>query len=352
MDSLRSGIFPVVVFVARAASGKSEALTAIKAMPATERVRRLHMGEELVILDDFPYVHLLRRIDEELGKLKVPPLFYPDPEQNLLEPHINWKLLILLLDEDYRQLRKAVMRGGPAPEDSGVIHMLARIDQARKALNARPLFFTPDDYPILGKDVQRALGDGLRDDVAKIMARRNAQIPRSWDNTTVLIEFARGGVLGAKPPLPYGYADAFSVLDSHILDQAVLLYLKVTPEQAVIKNFARVDPRDPASILGHCVPLQVMYESYGSDDLESLLVGVGQSTVIPILRRNEYGGRAVPAAVLDNRSDLTSFVRGCAGQPWEQWPVDQRAALAAGLEKACGELWDRYRERYTGTTVD
>lgn len=344
MGSSTRNTFPVVGFVARAASGKSESLTAIKAMPPAERVRRLHMGEELVILDDFPYVHLMRRIDEELCKLSVPPMFYPDPEQNLLEPHLNWKLLILLLNQDYWRMRMAAR--GTRPDDGGVEQMLARIDRARQDLGVRPLFFTPDGQPMLGKSVQMALCDGLLNDVAKIVARRDSQVPRSLDNTTVLLEFARGGVLGAKPPLPYGYGDSFSALDPDILSQAVFLYLKVTPEQAVIKNFARVDPSNPASILGHCVPLQVMYESYGSDDFEYLLLEKRLAdeedwgeAVIAVGGPREDGGQYVPAAVFDNRGDLTSFVRQYADKPWEQWPVDQREALTVGLEKACRALW-------------
>ena len=45
--------FPVLIFNARPAAGKSEILHGLKALPIEERVARFHVGP-LHVIDDFP----------------------------------------------------------------------------------------------------------------------------------------------------------------------------------------------------------------------------------------------------------------------------------------------------------
>lgn len=333
-------IFKTLIFVALAASGKSETITFIKTMPVEERVRSLYIGERLIILDDFPYVDMMRAIDaayQELGEL---PLFFPDPRQCFLEPQISWKLLILLLNEDYQDITTS--RHKKLVDNHCVGPFLERIDGARVKLGARRLFFTPDRNPIIGSVKYQQFWPMIIKKVQGLLTARNEQIPDSLDsleNTTVLIEFARGGEYNSAMPIPYGYADSFSVLSPEILREVRFLYLKVLPEQAALKNFLRADPTDPASILGHCVPYGVMFRDYGCDDFEWLMA---QSSLREfILIKSGDGDACVPAAVMDNTKDLTTFVRECKNkgfQTWSEWPELQKTALLSALKTSCDQL--------------
>lgn len=334
----KDSIFKNVIFVALAASGKSEALTFIKKMPPEQRVRDLHIGREIVVLDDFSYVDLMKAIDKVVVEhLKLWPIFFAGPDKPFLEPAISWKLLILLLNQDYERIISAQKK-----EEETARHLLARIDAAREQLQAKPLFFNPDCEPLIGRINFSKLCQSLKEKVSGLEQIRKAQIPKNLEETTILIEFARGGHFHAKPPLPYAYADSFSILHPAILQQAAFLYLEVLPEQAALKNFLRADPKDPSSILGHCVPYEVMFRDYGSDDFRHLLKiseKPGFIAVETISRKKFF----IPAAILDNKADLTTFVRQCQDQPFDRWPKEEKMALGQALKKACQELWKHYQ---------
>lgn len=330
----KDSIFKNVIFVALAASGKSEVITFIKKMPPEERERELHIGRELVILDDFVYVDLMRRIDEALCQMNENPVFFSDPKKPFKEPHISWKLLIQLLNYDYERLFLSPKRettAGAAKE------LLADLDRARVALGTSPIFFQ------LKKTKFNRLCAALEEKVATLTKKRQEQMPPHPEETTVLFEFARGGEYGSPLPLPAGrgYAASFAAFRSECLQGAVCLYLEVLPEQAALKNFLRADPRDPSSILGHCVPYEVMFRDYGSDDFRHLLKiseKPGCIAVETISQKKFF----IPAAILDNKADLTTFVRKYQNQPFNRWPKKDRVALGQALKKACQELWKKY----------
>ena len=71
-----SEVFHTILLVALPASGKSELRNLMAHMPADQLKEEFHIGETLQ-LDDFPYVHLMRRIDEELTEIGDPPVYYP-----------------------------------------------------------------------------------------------------------------------------------------------------------------------------------------------------------------------------------------------------------------------------------
>lgn len=343
----KSNIFDTVVFVALAASGKSEAITFIKRMPPEMR-RDLHFGQEIVILDDFPYVDLMRSIDEAFVQLEEKPVFFPDPKKLFLEPEISWKLLIFFLNEDIEQI---ILRQEEMPVQS-IEKALLRFDRARKELKTRPLFFTYDERPFIGKAkcLELGMNQSLQEKINRIIQARNAQIPKNPQETTVLVEFARGGEYGAPMPLPWGYEDSFRSLSPAILKSAVFLYLKVFPEQAALKNFLRADPNDPSGILGHCVPYEVMYRNYGSDDFEYLLLskhslGGRCIRVEPPISISDWQEFFVPAAILDNTKDFTSFVREYKDKDFKDWPNDKKTALYESLKRACDELWEMHSRR-------
>lgn len=330
-------IFEVLVFNARAASGKSECLTAINKMSADLREKFLHIGKEVVVLDDFIYVDFMRAVDEGLEKIGAAPIFFPSPNRPFSHPEISWKLLILFLNEDYKQVKsRRQVRVRNATEE-----MMRRFDRAAKQLGALPFFFSSGNKTIYCRPTHRSLCDFLEKKARHLIEYRNLQIPKNIKDTTILIEFARGGEYNASMPLPYAYADSYSVIDPEILEQAAFLYLKVLPEQAIMKNFERFDPKDPSGILGHCVPLEVMYKNYGSDDFEYLLQKSGVDGLIEVVTCDGEP-QYVPAAILDNVKDLTTFVRKCKNVPWEKWPARKRQALLVALKTTCEKLWALY----------
>lgn len=329
----KESIFKNLIFVALAASGKSEALTFIKMMPPEQRVRDLRIGREIVVLDDFPYVDMMKAIDKGMVEdLKLWPIFFAGPDKPFLEPAISWKLLILLLNQDYERIVSAQKK---EEEEETVRHLLARIDAAREQLQAKPLFFNPDCEPLIGRINFSELCQSLKEKVSGLEQRRKVQMPKNLEETTILIEFARGGHFRAKPPLPYGYANSFSVLHPAILQQAAFLYLKVEPKQAREKNRRRFDPKNP--ILGHVVPSQVMLQDYGCDDFEYLLETSDHPGFIRVQTPN-HQPFLVPAAILDNTQDLTTFVREYKNKDFGDWPPDKCQVLLSALKKVCQKL--------------
>lgn len=341
--------FAFMVFVALAASGKSEALKFIRMMPPQKRLDLLHIGPEIVVLDDFPYVDLMRHIDDVLVEINEPPIFFPSLNKPFLEPQISWKLLIELLNQDCETIL-AVLNGlrverkeQETDELDVSSSMLTRLDRAREKIGAKALFYNPDSEPFMGR---KKMNDFLHRILGK--ARRLAEARDSLasadldpSRTTILLEFARGGRFGSQMPLPYAYADSFSALHPRVLQEGVFLYLKVLPEQAIIKNFLRANPSDPGSILGHCVPLEVMYNDYGCDDFPYLLSPTGEAYGFI-----EVWTTLVPGAILDNTKDLTTFVREHKNKGWGELPTQNREALLNALRDACDCLWGLLRQTY------
>lgn len=65
---MKNNVFKVVLLQALPASGKSEVRNFMAHVEPERLQNEFHIGENLQ-LDDFPYVHMMRRIDEELAKL-------------------------------------------------------------------------------------------------------------------------------------------------------------------------------------------------------------------------------------------------------------------------------------------
>jgi hypothetical protein len=137
----------------------------------------------------------------------------------------------------------------------------------------------------------------------------------------VVVEFARGGPEGAVPPLPdpLGYRASLARLPRSLLERAAALYVRVTPEQSRVRNRerARPGPEGDASILHHGVPEAVLRADYGMDDFAWLLQHGRRPGTIEV--ETPAGSLDLPAAVFDNRDDLTSFLRADPGR-WD--PAD------------------------------
>ena len=305
-----------LLLLALPASGKSELRRYFATLDPDVRAADFRLGPT-VQLDDYPYVHLMRRIDEELRNLDAGPVFFAANEQPMLKAH-DWATLIELVNEDYASLGST-----PAVPAAPTAWLFERFDRARHAAGVPPPF---DELP---EELVEAVAATLDDEVAD-HARKRSAVLASYELgvSTVLIEFARGGPVGTKPPLPepHGYAFSLSFLSRDILRRASALYVWVTPEESRLRNRERARPgRDgDASTLHHGVPEVVMHEDYGTDDFLWLLERGGGDTIEVELDDATF---LLPAAVFDNRIDLTSFLRS---EP-DSWDPDQVAALHQAL---------------------
>jgi hypothetical protein len=314
-----------LLLLALPASGKSEVRRYLSLLDPERRRAELRLGA-LLELDDYPYVHLMRRLDQARARSGGAPLLFQADDRSMKDPR-DWGTLIALLNEDY----DVVTTGRLPPDGAGGAWILDRIDAARRAVDAPPVF----------APLSAAERDGLAAAIEPEARARAAELrgtAEAWAGAgaerTLVVEFARGGPEGAAMPLPppYGYAHALRLLHPAILERAAILYIWVTPEESRRKNVARTDPNDPGSILHHGVPEAVMRGDYGCDDIEWLLSQSDQPGTV----RVESRGRVfhLPAARFDNRIDMTSFLRADPAA----WPAGDVARIHAALQAALERL--------------
>ncbi len=311
-----------VLLLALPASGKSEVRRYLDLMPQESRSKDFHMGPS-VQLDDYPYVHLMRRVDDELAKLGQKRIFFHAPDRPFQNP-LDWGTLIELVNEDYADL---VAKRPLNPPLAGM-NLLARLEKAALKVGV------PARLSVLEKSVQKKLAQALNAEAKKLLADKQAGYPDTLKGKTLVIEFARGGPQGSPLPLPepFGYRYSLSYLSPAILEKASILYIWVTPEESRRKNDARANPKDPGSILHHGVPMEVMLNDYGLDDMEWLLKNSKQPGTATI---EAYGkSYQLPVARFDNRKDKTSFLRG----EQSEWKPEQVKAVHEGLKEALDHL--------------
>ncbi len=315
-------LLDTVLLLALPASGKSEARAYMDSLTPEQCREEFHMGPT-VQLDDYPYVHMMRCVDEALYELGAEGLFFWSPDRPFRDS-IDWGTLIHLVNEDYAWLRSGT---APEPVDPGR-WILERLDNARLRARGQALLSG------LKPDVFDKVAAALRAEAAKLVAERKKQCKIDLEGKTIVIEFARGGPQGSRMPIeaPSGYQYSLSQLSDDILGRASILYIWVTPEESRRKNDARADPDDPGSILFHGVPSEVMYWEYGCDDIEYLLdKSPHENTVSFLARGKQYD---LKFGRLDNREDKTTFIH----KPPEQWTEEEKAPLHAELRKAMAQL--------------
>ena len=315
-------VIDVLLLLALPASGKSEVRRYLASLSPDVCRDDFHLGET-VQLDDYPYVHLMRRVSQELRARGEDGVFFDSDELPMKQP-LDWGTLIELLNEDFDDVAHARRVDPPSP----AAWLLERFDAARRRVSADPAFAKMK--AALRSDLERALDREARE----LLRDKNRGVPESLAGRTVVIEAARGGPDGAALPLPppLGYRYSLSRFSDAILSRAAILYVWVTPEESRRKNLERADPSDPGSILHHGVPMAVMRGDYGCDDMEWLI----QHSDRPDTVRLETRGRVwhLPVARFDNRRDKTTFVRADRSQ-WARGDVE---ALHAGLAAAFDAL--------------
>lgn len=325
-----SQILDTVLLFSLPASGKSETRTYMASLTPEQCRRDMAMGPTAQ-LDDYPYVHLMHRIDDELRALGYGYRFYHGPNRPFQDDW-TWAMLIEMLNEDYDDLRK----GRIHTVSSASQLLFDRLDAAREKAQMLPVL---DELPW---KVRRKLGEALEMECREDLDARNRQAAQGVEGRTIVIEAARGGAHGSTFPLmpPHGYASAFQTLSPAILERAAVLYIWVDPAESRRKNIERGLPNAQGSILHHSVPMEVMLGQYGCDDMEWLIEQSGRPDMIRVERVVEEGGRFVaktywiPAARFDNRVDKTTFVR----KPKDQWKPDEVKAMHDELSRALQTL--------------
>ena len=316
----------LVLLLALPASGKSEVRKYLASVSDAEALRDFHMGPT-VQLDDYPYVHLMRRISEELRGMGHDGIFFDSSELPMKEAR-DWGTLIELVNEDHVHLSTRP-RIAPA---SAAQWLLERYDAARRKVGADPAFGK------LPAGVRSKLESAIEADAKQLLDDKLVEIGKAKDlrGKTIVVEFARGGPQGSAMPLPapLGYRYSLAQLSDAMLERASILYIWVTPEESRRKNEERAKPgrEGDASILHHGVPIAVMLGDYGTDDMGWLIETSDRPDTVRIETRSKVFH--LPVARFDNRVDKTSFVR----DDRSKWPAESVRALHKGLGEALGRL--------------
>lgn len=320
-------VFDTVLLLALPASGKSEIRRYLEHQTENTCREFFHMGKT-VQLDDYPYVHIMRRVDELLEGAGKPRVFFETGDRGFADT-ADWGTLIALINEDYTDIR-ALRKRRP---DQPVGWILDRFDRAREAVGARAPFSSMENS---GREI---LLNGLVKEVDDLISEWNSNVPTSLEGKTIVIEFARGGPVDSSMPLPrcYGYNYSLSVLSGEILSRSAILYIWVTPEQSRAKNRERAAPDADGSILFHGVPEHVMLNDYGCDDIEYLL---SRSAVADSVKVEAHGETfVIPTGRVDNRQDLTTFVR----QDPDKWEPANVKLLEDSISAALEPIWGPYK---------
>ena len=315
--------FQIVLLVALPASGKSEVRKYLANIAPEVLKNDLHIGENLQ-LDDFPYVHLMRRIDDELTALGKERVFFQSGDKPFINPK-DWETLIHILNEDYEDLMNSNVL---TPASVGEL-ICSRIESAAIKSGIDPRL------SIIDASAMKTVYSKIEKESADLLKEKHAQYTDSFEGKTIIIEAARGGPHGSSMPLPapFGYKHSLSCFSKKILEKAVILYIWVTPEESRRKNDARTDPNDPGSILHHGVPIDVMMNDYGTDDMDWLEETSDKKGAITI----EADGTKfnLPIGRFDNRVDKTSFLR----EDKSLWPKEKVEAMHAGIKSACDKIY-------------
>lgn len=315
-------VLDTVLLLALPASGKSEVRRYLAHLDPKVAADDFHMGES-VQLDDFPYVHLMRVIDDTLVGMDQPRQYFAAPDASFFDGR-DWGTLIALLNEDYEDLIGRRLYDPP----SAAQMLFDRLDAASEVVGL------PRRMAALDAAVREAVAKAIESEARAQLNEKVAGYPETLEGKTLVVEFARGGPDGSTMPLeaPHGYRYSLSLLSEKLLEKAKILYIWVTPEESRRKNDARTDPDDPGSILHHGVPLSVMLGEYGCDDMTWLEDNSDKPGTVAITKGDKTFH--LPIARFDNRTDRTTFVR----EDPKEWAEGDVRALHDGLKAALDVL--------------
>jgi hypothetical protein len=249
------------------ASGKSELRRYLAHLDPETRRRDLRIGHP-ALLDELPYVRLMRGVDRALRAEGRDGIFLLSDDGSWIDRR-DWGTLIHLLNEDHADMMDHYL--------VTTLHagawVLDRLEAAAQKTGIPPRLNS------LPKPEWRKVADALEADATDLLWARNELATVEEDGRTVVIEFARGGPPGATLPPPNGYRYSLAQLSPEILARAIILYVGVSPDESYDQPLVRV----------------------------------------------EAHGRAwdLPIACFDNRADQTRFLRADPAT----WPPEAAASL-------------------------
>jgi hypothetical protein len=98
-----------------------------------------------------------------------------------------------------------------------------------------------------------------------VIARQYLERPGFYRDSTLLIEFSRGGA--------NGFGRALGMLSPQILERAAIFYISVSREESWRRNVARYQEKLKHSILAHMVPRETYDYFYDTNDWDELTGG-------------------------------------------------------------------------------
>ena len=321
-------VFDVVLLFALPASGKSEVRHLLSNVEPDRLVKEFHIGDN-VQLDDFPYVYMMRCVDDELTRMGKEPLFADKPG-SIFRDDRYFGALIRMLNEDYEDLfaKKQITAENIAK------YYLDRFDKACEDCEIKPQIATLDDA------TKEKLYEAMTPLCEQMLKDKYDNYPDTMEGKTCVIEMARGGDINSTLPLSgaEGYQYSLRQFSDHILSNAAILYIWVTPEESRRKNHDRAKPGADGSSLFHETPLEVMYHTYGVCDMmylrehsekpDTVTVKIGEKTYY------------VPIGVFDNRVDKTTPFRA-EPETWDPKLVDEAISV---IKNATDTMWLNYNK--------
>ena len=324
---MSNNLFKTVLLFALPASGKSEVRRYMANIGAERLSKEFHIGDNLQ-LDDFPYVFMMRRIDEELEKLGLDRIYYPG-EDSFIDGR-DWGTLATLLNEDYYDL----INRNVVNCDSAAEYLFQRFENASVKVGINPrLTYLP-------KDVRKKIAAALEDECRKLLDEKHAQYPDTMENKTIIVEMARGGAEGASLPLqdPFGYQYTLRHFCPEILEDAAILYIEVTPEESKRKNRERFDPTNPGDSVAHMTPELVMIHDYGCDDMPYLREHTEKPDTITVKQYDKT--YYIPIGTFNNMPDRTTFLRDYP----ENWDPEAVKEIEKLVRNATDKMWENYKK--------
>ncbi len=327
---MSQSILDTVLLFSLPASGKSETRTYMASLTPEQCKNDMCMGPT-VQLDDYPYVHMMHRIDDELRKQGWHDCYYQGPTRPFQDDW-TWAVLIELLNEDYENLM-ATRTANPV---SAAQHLMDRLDAAHAKLGM------PEHMGMVPYRIRKLVAEAIEKEAKHELDVLNHTCSQDRTGKTLVIEAARGAANGSAFPLtpPHGYAAAFQQLSPKILEKAAVLYIWVDPAESRRKNIERGKPSAQGSILHHSVPMEVMLGQYGCDDMAYLMEQSDKPDTVKVERLIQQNDRYInkvyhlPAARFDNRKDKTTFVR----EPKDKWNAADVKTMHDELSRALKTL--------------
>ncbi len=141
-----------------------------------------------------------------------------------------------------------------------------------------------------------------------VIAHQYLARPDFYRDSTLLIEFSRGGA--------NGFGRALGMLAPEVLERAAIFYISVSREESWRRNVARYQEKLKHSILAHMVPRETYDHFYDRNDWEELTGGAPSGWL-------EANGVRVPFVTMNNEPESTDQVvleerySAALGRLWE-----------------------------------